>query len=159
MHSYLTAAVIALTSANAGGILNWSFQDWGDFCPWRSTGEDRTVLHPPDPRQARTIDDFIVALRLLKLWSGNPSITQIARDVCRLWRAAGRPDTELPARSTVGNCFLTGRRRPNLDLLAAVINVLADDENTATQWIGVFAHNHAGRAGLGTRENRPPDPG
>jgi hypothetical protein len=77
-----------------------------------------------DPGKARTIDEFIAELRLLKAWAGNPSITEITRRIHRDWRRAGRPRGEWPARSTVGNCFQLGRRRPNSDLLLAVVQAL-----------------------------------
>ncbi|MBK3522342.1 MULTISPECIES: hypothetical protein [Streptomyces] len=88
-----------------------------------------------DPGKARTMDDFIGELRLLKAWAGGPSITEITRRVHQDWRRAGRPRTEWPARSTIGNCFLPGRRRPNPDLLLAVVRALAGgDEATVALW-------------------------
>ncbi|MFJ7150318.1 NB-ARC domain-containing protein [Streptomyces sp. NPDC100445] len=88
-----------------------------------------------DPGKARTLDEFVAELRLLKAWAGNPSITEITRRVHRDWQRAGRPCSEWPARSTVGNCFRLGRRRPNHDLLLAVVRTLADgDEATVAVW-------------------------
>ncbi|MGW1602018.1 hypothetical protein, partial [Streptomyces eurythermus] len=88
-----------------------------------------------DPGKARTMDEFIGELRLLKAWAGSPSITEITRRVHQDWRRAGRPRTEWPARSTVGNCFLPGRRRPNPDLLLAVVRALVGgDEATVALW-------------------------
>ncbi|MFG3011884.1 hypothetical protein ACGFZB_15725 [Streptomyces cinerochromogenes] len=84
-----------------------------------------------DPGEARTMDEFIAQLRLLKAWAGNPSITEITRRVHRDWQRAGRPRNEWPARSTVGNCFQLGRRRPNSDLLLAVVRVLVRGEEAA----------------------------
>ncbi|MEU9363814.1 NB-ARC domain-containing protein [Streptomyces avermitilis] len=81
-----------------------------------------------DPARTRTIDEFIAELRLLKAWAGNPSITEITRRIHRDWRRAGRPRGEWPARSTVGNCFQLGRRRPNSDLLLAVVQALVGAE-------------------------------
>jgi tetratricopeptide (TPR) repeat protein len=81
-----------------------------------------------DPGQPRSLDEFITQLRALKVWAGNPSITQITRAVGQAWRQAGRPESELPARATVGYCFRTGRTRPNPDLLLAIVAVLADDD-------------------------------
>ncbi|MEU2435646.1 NB-ARC domain-containing protein [Streptomyces rubradiris] len=88
-----------------------------------------------DPGKARTMDEFIGELRLLKAWAGGPSITEITRRVHQDWRRAGRPRTEWPARSTIGNCFLPGRRRPNPDLLLAVVRALVGgDEATVALW-------------------------
>jgi DNA-binding transcriptional ArsR family regulator len=88
-----------------------------------------------DPGKARTMDEFIAELRLLKAWAGNPSITEITRRIHRDWQRAGRPRGEWPARSTVGNCFQTRRRRPNSDLLLAVVQALAGaDEAVLSMW-------------------------
>ncbi|WDV56550.1 NB-ARC domain-containing protein [Streptomyces coeruleorubidus] len=88
-----------------------------------------------DPGKARTMDEFIAELRLLKAWAGNPSITEITRRVHRDWQQAGRPRGEWPARSTVGNCFQVGRRRPNSDLLMAVVQALVGaDEAIVSLW-------------------------
>ncbi|MFF9351264.1 hypothetical protein [Streptomyces sp. NPDC014734] len=88
-----------------------------------------------DPGRARTMDEFIGELRLLKAWAGNPSITEITRRVHAAWRQVGRPRNEWPARSTVGNCFRIGRRRPNTDLLLAVVHALVDgDAATVSTW-------------------------
>ncbi|MFF4357058.1 NB-ARC domain-containing protein [Streptomyces sp. NPDC001604] len=88
-----------------------------------------------DPAKARTTDEFIAELRLLKAWAGNPSITEITRRIHRDWQRAGRPRGEWPARSTVGNCFQVGRRRPNADLLLAVVKALVGaDEAVVSIW-------------------------
>ncbi|MFB0619241.1 NB-ARC domain-containing protein [Streptomyces sp. AGS-58] len=88
-----------------------------------------------DPGKARTLDEFIAELRLLKAWAGNPSITEITRRVHKDWQRAGRPCSEWPARSTIGNCFQLGRRRPNPDLLLAVVRTLAGgDEAAVAVW-------------------------
>ncbi|MBB5932427.1 ATP-binding protein [Streptomyces echinatus] len=87
-----------------------------------------------DQGKARTMDEFIGQLRLLKAWAGSPSITEITRRVHQDWRSAGRPRGEWPARSTVGDCFRVGRRRPNPDLLLAVVRVLAGDEAAVAMW-------------------------
>ncbi|MFJ9155019.1 NB-ARC domain-containing protein [Streptomyces sp. NPDC102270] len=88
-----------------------------------------------DPVKTRTIDEFIAELRLLKAWAGNPSITEITRRIHRDWQRAGRPRGEWPARSTVGNCFQLGRRRPNSDLLLAVVQALVGaDEAILSVW-------------------------
>ncbi|WP_251091766.1 ATP-binding protein [Streptomyces sp. Caat 7-52] len=87
-----------------------------------------------DPGKARTMDEFVAELRLLKAWAGNPSITEITRRVHQDWQRAGRPRGEWPARSTIGDCFRFGRRRPNSDLLLAVVRVLVGDEAAVAMW-------------------------
>ncbi|MFF2062841.1 hypothetical protein ACFVWZ_13770 [Streptomyces sp. NPDC058200] len=87
------------------------------------------------PEEIHTMDGFIAQLRTLKLRADNPSITEITRRVHRDWHRAGRPRSEWPARSTVGNCFQLGRRRPNADLLLAVVRALVDgDERLVREW-------------------------
>jgi tetratricopeptide (TPR) repeat protein len=93
------------------------------------------VTEALDPGNPRTLDDFITALRGLKIAAGNPSITRITRSVAQAWHAAGRPDSELPARATVGYCFRPGRARPNPDLLLAIVAVLVgDDADRIDRW-------------------------
>ncbi|MEN3361319.1 MAG: hypothetical protein V7637_5301 [Mycobacteriales bacterium] len=88
-----------------------------------------------DPGQPGSLDEFITQLRALKMWAGDPSITHITRLVAQAWRDAGRPESELPARATVGYCFRTGRSRPNPDLLLAIVAVLAgDDPDVLERW-------------------------
>jgi hypothetical protein len=93
------------------------------------------VPHVLDPGKTRTMDEFIAELRLLKACAGNPSITEITRRIHQEWQRAGRPRGEWPARSTVGNCFQMGRRRPNSDLLLAVVQaLLGTDEADVSPW-------------------------
>ncbi|UOZ06385.1 tetratricopeptide repeat protein [Amycolatopsis sp. WQ 127309] len=88
----------------------------------------------PDPGHARTLAELIARLRLLKTWAGDPSYAQIAERVNRLWTAAGRPPAERTARTTVADCFKTGRARPNTDLVLAVVEVLHPDPGYVAGW-------------------------
>lgn len=88
----------------------------------------------PDPGHARTLAELIARLRLLKAWAGDPSYAQIAERVNRLWTAAGRPPAERTARTTVADCFKTGRARPNTDLVLAVVEVLHPDPGYVAGW-------------------------
>lgn len=110
----------------------------------------------------RTLDEFVIQLRALKMRVGNPSITEITRRVHRDWRRAGRPRSEWPARSTVGNCFQTGRRRPNSDLLLAVVRALTmDDQDLLAAWSRAL-HAALGEAasgpGVRVTDKIPPPP-
>ncbi|GIH03856.1 hypothetical protein Rhe02_19230 [Rhizocola hellebori] len=89
---------------------------------------------PPDPGQAATLDDLVVQLRLLKVWAGNPSYERITDRINTTWRASGRPASELARKNTVADCFKTGRRRIDSDLLIAVVQTLHSDLGYATQW-------------------------
>ncbi|MDQ7807213.1 tetratricopeptide repeat protein [Amycolatopsis sp. A133] len=93
---------------------------------------------PPDPGQARTPAELIARLRLLKAWAGGPSYSQLAERVNRLWTAAGRPPGERTARTTVADCFKTGRARPNPDLVLAVVEVLHPDPGYVAEWRDVL---------------------
>ncbi|WP_374983265.1 NACHT domain-containing protein [Streptomyces fradiae] len=97
----------------------------------------------------RTLDEFVLQLRALKTRTGNPSITEITRRVHRDWRREGRPRSELPARSTVGNCFQTGRRRPNPDLLLAVVRSLTGDDRAVVDAWSRALHHALGEAAAG----------
>jgi len=89
---------------------------------------------PPDPGQARNLDDLVRRLWLLKTWAGSPSYQAIAEQVNILWRATGRPDGEWrAAKNTVAACF-TSRPRPNDDVLLAIVAVLNPDDSYVAQW-------------------------
>ncbi|QKV78187.1 tetratricopeptide repeat protein [Amycolatopsis sp. Hca4] len=92
----------------------------------------------PDPGRAHTLAELIAQLRLLKEWAGGPSYAQIAERVNRLWTAAGRPAGERTARTTVADCFKTGRARPNTDLLLAVVEALHPDPAYVAGWQDVL---------------------
>lgn len=110
------------------GYASWADGEAGALA---GNGEVDVADAAPDPAQARTLDEFVVQLRLLKAWVGDPSITRITQRIHRAWQAAGRPRSEWPARATVGYCLRTSRRRPNPDLLLAVVAALVDGEPAA----------------------------
>jgi tetratricopeptide (TPR) repeat protein len=90
---------------------------------------------PPDPGDARTLDDLIAQLRLLKTWAGNPSYETLTRRVNAAWRAAGRSEREwATSKNTVAACFILGRRRPNDDLLLGIVAALNPDPAYVIQW-------------------------
>ncbi|GIJ48791.1 hypothetical protein Val02_56770 [Virgisporangium aliadipatigenens] len=94
----------------------------------------RPASDPADPGQARTLDDLIEMLRLLKLWAGDPSYGTITTRINAAWTAAGRPASELTKRTTVADCFRPGRRRLNHDLFLAIVEVLHPDKGYLAQW-------------------------
>ncbi|MFG2055039.1 tetratricopeptide repeat protein [Micromonospora sp. NPDC048930] len=93
-----------------------------------------TFTAPPDPGQCRTLDELVGRLRLLKIWAGNPSFETIKNRVNAAWQTAGRPAAELTKKGTVVDCFKVGRRRLNVDLVAAVVKALHPDAGYVTQW-------------------------
>jgi len=101
----------------------------------RRTGDTGGVLASlPDPGEARTLDELIGQLRLLKIWAGGPSYETIKDRVNAAWSAAGRPPGELTSKPTVVDCFKVGRRRLNADLVTAVVEALHPDVGYVVQW-------------------------
>ncbi len=95
-------------------------------------GETRAAL--PDPGAARTLDDLIERLRLLKIWAGDPSYETIKDRINAVWVGSGRPAGELARKNTVADCFRTGRRRVNTDLVIAVVEALHADAGYVAHW-------------------------
>jgi tetratricopeptide (TPR) repeat protein len=93
-----------------------------------------TSAGPPDPGLARSLDELVGCLRALKLWAGDPSYETITRRVNVRWQAAGRPADEPARRGTVVDCFKTGRRRINADLVIAVVQALRDEAGYLAHW-------------------------
>jgi len=88
----------------------------------------------PDPRCASSIDGLIEHLRLLKVWAGDPSYAKIRDAVNDLWSKAGRPAAEQAGKTTVVDCFRPGRRRLNVDLVLAIVQILNPDDDYVAQW-------------------------
>ncbi|MEV6606452.1 tetratricopeptide repeat protein [Kutzneria sp. NPDC051319] len=88
----------------------------------------------PDPGLARTLDDLVDGLRRLKVWAGDPSYERITARVNAAWREDGRPEGELAGKTTVVDCFRSGRRRLNTDLVTAVVRALNPDVGYEAQW-------------------------
>lgn len=83
----------------------------------------------PDPGQAQTLDEVTGSLRLLKTWAGNPSYETITARVNNR-----RPPAEQVGKTTVADCFRTGRRRLDADLVVAVVEALHADTGYTNQW-------------------------
>jgi tetratricopeptide (TPR) repeat protein len=88
----------------------------------------------PDPGQAVDLDELVEQLRLLKVWAGDPSYDAITARINSAWTEAGRPDSELARRTTVADCFRSGRRRLNAELALAVVQALHPDEGYVAHW-------------------------
>ncbi len=93
-----------------------------------------TATAPPDPGQAGSLDQLVEQLRALKLWAGAPSYELITSGINRAWKAASKPAAERARKSTVADCFRTGRRRLNIELALAVVEVLHPDVGYVAQW-------------------------
>jgi tetratricopeptide (TPR) repeat protein len=93
-----------------------------------------SIGEPPDPGPAKSLDDVVERLRLLRAWAGNPSYESIKDRVTVAWTAAGRPPADRPGKTTIVDCFRRGRRRLNPDLVMAVVQALHPDVGYAAQW-------------------------
>jgi tetratricopeptide (TPR) repeat protein len=89
---------------------------------------------PPDPGAARSLDELVAMLRSLKVWAGDPSFETITRRINARWSQDGRPASELARRGTVVDCFRSGRRRINADLVVAVVQALHDETGYVAHW-------------------------
>ncbi|WP_233219488.1 tetratricopeptide repeat protein [Micromonospora sp. RP3T] len=96
-----------------------------------SSGGDEA---PPDPGRADSLDEVARTLRILKVWAGDPSYDTIKNRINAACRAAHPAGPVIARRTTVADCFRTGRRRVNADLLIAVVQALHPDVGYVAQW-------------------------
>lgn len=76
----------------------------------------------PSPAEAVSLDDLITVLGELRDWGGRPSFAEIARRVGMVRR--GRNDNDRPGRTTIYDCFRTGRRRLDEQLILDIVRAL-----------------------------------
>jgi hypothetical protein len=129
--------------------------------PERSGQAVEGFAGPPDPGRAGSLDDLVERLRLLKAWAGDPSYERITDRINAAWSAAGRPAAELARKNTVADCFKTGRRRVNADLVIAVVQVLLPDVGYVTQWrqaLRVVGGEARAASQVRVQDRLPPDP-
>src|SRR5690349_21060417 len=88
----------------------------------------------PDPGQATTFDDLVEQLRSLKVWAGAPSYERISAGINAEWAREGRPEAEMARKTTVVDCFRSGRKRLNADLVIAIVRALHSDQGYLAQW-------------------------
>jgi tetratricopeptide (TPR) repeat protein len=116
---------------------------------------------PPDPGQAGTLDDLVERLRLLKVWAGQPSYEVITGRINTAWVAAGRPPAESARKNTVADCFKTGRRRLNTDLVIAIVEALHPDAGYVAQWrqaLRIIGGEAQAASQVRVQDTLPPDP-
>lgn len=87
-----------------------------------------TGHEPPGPPSDGDLDDVVEQLRELRTWAGSPSYAEIARRV-GVARGGARP-----GRITVYDCFRTGRRRLDAELVSDIACALGVTEATAAAW-------------------------
>jgi len=83
----------------------------------------------PDPGRATSLDELAQCLTALKVWAGNPSYETITGRV-----NGERPAHEQVGKTTVADCFRSGRRRLDSELVAAVVQALHPDAGYLNQW-------------------------
>jgi tetratricopeptide (TPR) repeat protein len=116
---------------------------------------------PPDAGQADTLDDLVERLRLLKVWAGDPSYEVITGRINTAWVAAGRPPAESARKNTVADCFKTGRRRLNTDLVIAIVEALHPDAGYVAQWrqaLRIIGGESQAASQVRVQDTLPPDP-
>ncbi|MEK8106245.1 NB-ARC domain-containing protein [Micromonospora sp. M12] len=89
---------------------------------------------PPDPGRADSLDEVAQALRILKAWAGDPSYDVIKSRINAARKAADRTGDVVARRTTVADCFKSGRRRVNTELVIAVVEALHPDVGYVAQW-------------------------
>jgi len=90
-----------------------------------------------------TLDEVALALQQLRVHSGNVSYSELAKRVTSQRVAAGvEAKRATVARSTIYDCFRTGRVRVNHDLVAEIVLALTDDPQQAEQWRSRCLHAH-----------------
>lgn len=121
------------------------------------------VTPAPSAPQLSSLDEVADGLLQLRAAAGSPSFTTIARRVGQYRAARGLPASECePGRVTVYDCFRTGRRRMQPELVSDIAAVLGAPTSLARSWaqacIAVQARSDA--AGIVTvRTELPTSPG
>lgn len=93
------------------------------------------VTGRPPTLDTTGLDDLAQRLRELRLTSGGPSFSEIARRVGALRTARGVHASErTPGRVTVYDCFRDGRRRVDIDLIVDIVRALGEDDDAVARW-------------------------
>ena len=89
----------------------------------------------PVPVGAADVEGLTTALREARAWAGNPSFATLTRGVRHLRLRRGVPASEAaPGRVTVYDCFRSGRRRLDVDLVLDLVAVLGADTHSSAAW-------------------------
>ncbi|MBD0690405.1 hypothetical protein BG452_07705 [Streptomyces sp. CBMA123] len=80
------------------------------------------------PTRSHSLDELAEFLTLLREEAGSPSFSTIVRRISSARAARGVPAEErTPGRITVYDCFRSGRRRLDVELLADIVQALGAD--------------------------------
>ncbi|MFT3797930.1 tetratricopeptide repeat protein [Microbacterium sp.] len=86
-------------------------------------------------RAAATLDDLTALLRDRRVHAGSPSFSELARRVSDVRAARGvRASERSPGRITVYDCFRSGRRRVDVELVLDIVRALGGDEAEVGHW-------------------------
>jgi len=99
---------------------------------WYPFGVDSNVSS--DSFDDECIDDFVLALRQLRLDHGQPSFGTIATRVTESRQRRSKRAIPACNRSTVYDLFRLGRNRVNIRLVRDVVLAITGDEDTALTW-------------------------
>ncbi|MFG1944894.1 hypothetical protein [Nonomuraea sp. NPDC048826] len=89
------------------------------------TGDRPAEDHAPDPAAARTTEEFVLLLRLLKVWAGDPSLAVLGR-------RTGHPT------STLSDALNPRRHRlPPVELVRDFVLACGRTADEAERWTGV----------------------
>ena len=90
----------------------------------------------PEQPQASTLDQIAEDLQRLRADNGCVSYQEIVSRITKAREAKGMaPAAARIARTTVYDCFRTGRTRVNPELVGEIVAALTDDEGQARQWV------------------------
>jgi energy-coupling factor transport system substrate-specific component len=123
----------------------------------RSTGTESRAF-PNNPEQplvpAYTFDEIAEGLQRLRSRAGNPSYAEIVRRIAQARQLNGMASTAArPARTTVYDCFRTGRSRVSATLVGEIVLALTADEQLAEGWAKLCVSASAGGVEPGAHEN------
>lgn len=88
-----------------------------------------------DTHNGEQLDQIVLGLQMLRRAAGGVSYAEICSRIASRRQSNGvAQPAALVARSTVYDCFRTGRRRLNPDLIAEIVIALGEDESSAERW-------------------------
>lgn len=86
-------------------------------------------------QETSALDALATDLQHLRAEAGAPSYAEIALRIARLREERGVPEAQArPARTTVYDCFRTGRRRIDGDLVVDIVRALGTDQDQVAAW-------------------------
>lgn len=104
--------------------------------PSSDSGKSSIPNKPEQPGQGWTYDEIAGGLQHLRARAGNPSYASIVRLIAEARQFDGASSfADRPARTTVYDCFRSGRARVNARLVGEIVAALTGDEELAGEWV------------------------